>query len=339
LLGCGDYESAGTLARASSSEETTATSTGTAPVEAPTVQEIAVAVPEVEGLSEEIITVGWGMGPGEVSLGEGDFGTGGPDMMAVSPDGKTIAVYDRYAEPRRVNFYANGAAAGAVPLEDPPVAIAINDEGEVYALYQKRPISELLHLATSGEVLETLAIDGALDPMGPLSWAGSRLYCFAGVGGTEDDGYLLVASSGSLVSSAEQQNHREGITEEYPLPVGSAMLQRDSGGGFVLTVFGEAKPTSAAHLSLPPDLAEASGFLFGSALGGLPVILFFSSQEGGPSTGCFVAVDPAGGMTRQAAVRFDWKVPGGEAVVGPDAVYVMRPDFETGLQLLRVPFR
>ncbi|MCL4367912.1 MAG: hypothetical protein M1337_01870 [Actinobacteria bacterium] len=305
------------------------------------VRELTVGAPDLSTPPETVIGVGWGTGPGEVSLGQA-FGhtKGGPDLMAVSPDGKTIAVYDQYAVPRRVNFYAGGVPVGAVTLKDYPDAMAINDRREVYALYQSRPNSSVLHLSASGEVLQTLHPGGV--PMGPLVWAGSTLFCSTG-GGTENAGYLWVMSDGPPVPRSAGPNTSAGVVREFPLASGFAALEKDPAGGFLLTVTEGDASTTTAHLTLPPAIAGSDrpgGSISGSAFDGLPVIVFFSSfPDGRASFDEFVAVNISSGWTKTATVRFDWKVPGGGVAIGPDGVYVMRLDYATGMQLLRVPFK
>lgn len=336
LVGCTGAKPVATTQGSSGSGVTAGTTVTSAAI-----QELVVSAPDLSSQPEEVIKVGWGTGSGQVSLGDGDFGKGGPEVMAVSPDGKTIAVYDMYGNPPRVNFYAGGAPAGAVNLKTPPMAIAISNSREVYALYPTQPISTVLHLSSSGEVLHTLQLNGSLDPTASLFWAGSSLHCYAGVGGTDRAGYLWVFSDGTPMSRGVGRTTPDGLDKDYPLASGYAAFDRDPAGGFQLTVTeGDASPT-AVHLTLPPALTGAGGELQDSAFDGFPVIALFldDSQTGQVPTRCFVAVDVVRGQTKTAIVRLDWKVPGGGVGVGLDAVYVMSLDFATGMQLLRVPFK
>lgn len=257
LVGCGTAGE--TTTSTLSLGKTTASSTSTTLVQSAAPRELTVSAPDFSAQPEEVIHVGWGTGPGEVSLGEGDFGKGGPEVMAVSPDGKTIAVYDQYGDPGRVNFYAGGVPAGAVNLKNPPMAIAISNSREVYALYPTHPISTVLHLSPSGEVLHTLQLNGSLDPTTPLFWAGSSLHCYAGVGATDRAGYLWVFSDGTPISRGVGRTTPDGLDKDYPLASGYAALDRDPAGGFLLTLSGGNAPATAVHLTLPPALAGAGG--------------------------------------------------------------------------------
>jgi hypothetical protein len=314
------------------------TSSSTAPPVA-TTKEVTVQGPDLASQPEEILHVSWGAGPGEVTKGKSDFGVTGPNVMAVSPDGRVIAVYDSFASSPRINLYVGGTAAGALGVETGAIAIAVTDRQEVYALYQARPTSTIVRFAASGELLENISLDGALDPA-DLVWTGSDLYVLAGAGGTDAAGYLRMVAGGTALQAGDYGQTLGRIQKEYPLGSAKAVIDADAGGQPVVTVTAPDKSSSAAKLVLPASLSKSQGFIDGSALGGLPVVVLFDyPSDGGPAVGCFVAVDTLSGTTRMATVHFDWKMAGGDAAIGADAVYYMRFDVETGMQLLRAPFK
>ncbi len=298
----------------------------TATVGSTTIRDISVPEPDLSSKPEEIMRVSWGEGKGQLSMGEGDFGTSGPDYMAISPDGKSLAIVDRYAKVLRVNFYSDATFVGQVTLEGIPAAMVIDDNREVYALYHLPPAPSIAHLGSEGEVLETIPREADLDPA-DLVWAGPDLYVFYLVGGTEDAGFVPVVRSGARVAYATAAESRAAIRRSYPVDAGALTLGRDKAGAWMIDETRTDGTSGAARLVLPASVANAAAFPFGSARGGLPVLQLFSSfEDGRPSLGCYVAVDVENGMMKTATVQFEWRLPGGMAVVGPDAVYVMRPD-------------
>ena len=299
------------------------------------VRNLTVAAPVPSASPETVVAAGWGTGPGQVSMGDA-FGhtKGGPQVMAISPDGKTIAVVDRYSPTPRVNFYAGGMSAGAVALADPPTALTITNDRQIYALYSGSPTTTVLHLSSNGEVLERLEPSGPLNPDGPLFWAGTSLYCVA-VGG----GYVWVYGDGNPTTRSPGATTPTGTYKDYPLADGWASLDKDPSGGLRLTLSGGTTPATSVHLTFAGG-ASYLGSLAGSSLGGLPVVQLvpLEYKPGSVPSQAFIAVDAAAGLTKTAVVTVDWKVPGGSVVVGPDGVYVMRLDASTGMQVLRWPF-
>jgi hypothetical protein len=338
LVGCG-YQ--GAAPQAGSGGDAESSITATTNVLPSYDKEMVVPAPDLATKPEEVVHEDWGTGPGEVSLGQAfESAKGGPDLAAVSPDGKTIAVYDQYADPPRVNLYAGGAPVGAASLKPHPDAMALNNNSEIFALYQGRPSARILHLAASGDVLESIPIAGSLDPLS-LLWVGSSLYIFAGVGGSEEAGYVEVVQDGAPLSGvADSGSAKAGIEKGFPSGSGQVTVAKDPTGGFLLSFSGGASISTKVHLTLPTALAEAAAGLYGDTSDGLPVIMLFKSlPDHGGSLEQFVAVDLTNNQIKAATVQMDWKVPGGGVVVGSDAMYVVRLDLQTGMDVLRVPFK
>jgi hypothetical protein len=285
----------------------------------------------------------WGSGDGEVSFHREATGKAGPrtgpDLMAVSPDGGTVAVYDRYASPPRVNFYTRPAFAGSVPLEQRPLSMLVDDDRGLYLLYAENSDRSVMLLDAAGRTLATVTPPGQ-QTAEELLWAGDDMYVrFSG--GSEPN-YLLVMRGGNPVTYPSSDN-RWGVSNYFPLASGGLLVTRRDVSAWSLAVALETGGTLETTVRLPDSAADLALTPCGSAFAGTWPVLVLRTEKSGMPVGYYVAVDMTSGRTKTATVRLDFtenglsEVGGGMATVGPDAVYVMR-HYNDGMQLTRAPF-